>query len=468
MEFFNRVDELRALESHWSVARGGRFFIVWGRRRVGKTELLAHFTDGKRVLFFEATDTTERSQLRALSEELARASANELLSEQPVTTWRGALTAIAQFCSAGERTVVVFDEFQYLAAQQPELATLLNIWWRKTGRNLPLVLIVSGSQVSFFRDVVLAGQMYGRRDGQLQLLPFDYKSAALFTPNYSPEDKIRTYAICGGMPYYLVRFDDKVSLRENILNNILYRDGFLHEEADLLLRQELTDPRRYFAVLDAIAAGATRNSAIANRAGLDTAQTYQALDILESLGLVEQLRPATASARSKKTAYAIKDGFLNFYFRFVEPDKSQFRTDHAAEQYLDQVVMPQLDHFVSKPTWERLCQDWIKKELNVPIVKAWWGKVRVAEKQSVDREIDAVAIDAKNQVVALGSCKWTSAPMDYNEELSLQQAESFIPGAQSVRSHYFFSRSGFTPQLKKLAKTDPDRYRLVTPRDLYK
>ena len=64
-------------------------------------------------------------------------------------------------------------------------------------------------------------------------------------------------------------------LREHILRHALYRDGFLFEEADLLLRQELPDPRNYIAVLRAIAQGQTQNSKIANRTGLDDSQVSQ-------------------------------------------------------------------------------------------------------------------------------------------------------------------------------------------------
>src|SRR5882672_3336665 len=109
MEFLNRVDEVAALDDLWS-AKEARYFVVWGRRRVGKTELLAMFCEGKRAFYFEATDTTERNQLRVFSEELAAVSGNQLLAEQPVTTWAAALAAIAQFASTGERTVVVLDE----------------------------------------------------------------------------------------------------------------------------------------------------------------------------------------------------------------------------------------------------------------------------------------------------------------------------------------------------------------------
>ncbi|HEY5261695.1 MAG TPA: ATP-binding protein, partial [Solirubrobacteraceae bacterium] len=204
MKLFDRVDELAALEESWA-ADDARFFVLWGRRRVGKTELLNRFVEGKRALYFEATDAAKGDQLRDLSHELARVWGNDLLSSQPLTSWEAALTAIEQY-SSSERTVVVLDEFQYLAAQDRELGSLLNRWWRRVARRLDLVLVLAGSEVSFFERDVLAGQMYGRRTGQLHLTPLDYRSASLFVGSYSAEDKIRTYAVCGGMPYYLERF----------------------------------------------------------------------------------------------------------------------------------------------------------------------------------------------------------------------------------------------------------------------
>jgi len=467
VEFFNRTDELAALEDLWR-APDARFFVLWGRRRVGKTELLTRFAEGRRALYFEATDTTEPVQLRSLSQELALASGDDLLAQQPLTSWRAALAAIARFASAGERTLVVLDEFQFLAGRQRELPTLLNTWWRRTGRRLPLVLVIAGSEVSFFRDDVLAGAMYGRRDGQLQLTPFDHRAAALFTPGYSPEDRVRTFAVCGGMPYYLARFTDARALEDNILDNVLRHDGFLHEEADLLLRQELRDPGQYFSVLEAIAQGATRNSQIAALTGLDTAQTHQHLAVLERLQLVEQRRPATASPRSKRTSYAIRDGFLDFAFRFVEPYRSRLRTRADAERHLRTTVLPQLDAFVSQPCWERICREHVlAHEHDAHDVGAWWGKLRVSSRRTEERELDIVAVGAGGDVIATGSCKWTNAPADYGEEELLTQLEAAIPGAGAVRRHWFFSRSGFSDRLQRLADAEPERIRLVTPADVY-
>lgn len=467
MAFLNRTDELAALEEQWD-APDGRFFVLWGRRRVGKTELLTRFADGRRALYFEATDTTEPVQLRNLSAELAAVSGDELLAQQPLSSWSAALAAVARFAGGGERTLVVLDEFQFLAARQRELATLLNRWWRTTGRKLPLMLVVAGSEVSFFRDELLAGAMYGRRDGQLQLTPFDHRAAALFAPERSAEDRIRTFAVCGGMPYYLARFSDARPLADDILRNVLYRDGFLHEEPDLLLRQELREPRQYFSVLEAIARGATRNSRIAAHTGLDAAQTRQHLVVLERLQLVEQRRPVTASPRSKRTTYAIADGFLDFAFRFVEPYRSRLRTRADAERHLQTTVLPQLDAFVSRSCWERVCRDHVARhEPDAAHVGGWWGKVRVAARRTEDRELDVAAVAGDGQVIATGSCKWTNAPLDYGEETLLTQLQPSIPGAEHVRRHWFFSRSGFSERMRALAAEQPDRIRLVTPQDLY-
>jgi AAA+ ATPase superfamily predicted ATPase len=396
-----------------------------------------------------------------------RVSGNELLAQQPLTSWQAALAAIAQW-AAPERTVVVLDEFQYLAAQDRELGSLLNRWWRTTGRRLGLVLVVAGSEVSFFERQVLAGQMYGRRTGQLQLTPFDHRSAALFTPAYSAQDKVRTYAVCGGMPYYLERFDDSYSLADNILRHILYRDGLLHEEAELLLRQELNDPHNYFSVLRAIAGGQTRNSQICSRVGLSTAQVSQITAVLERLRLIEQRRPVTAGARSKKTSYAIVDGFLNFHFRFVDPYRSQLRTRAGAEQHRRQTVLRQLDHFVSKPAFEDICRWYMQHAEQAPTVGGWWGPVPTGEgRRTEQREVDAVALDAGSKVLAVGSCKWTAAPVGLQEEALLTRLQAYIPGAEGEVRHYFFSRSGFEDSLARLAAAQPERYRLIAPEDLY-
>lgn len=463
--FLNRTDELAALEDQWN-RRDGSFYVLYGRRRVGKTELLNHFAEGRRALYFEATKTTERSQLRALSLELAEASGNPIYEQQPLESWEAMLTAIADYAS-GERTLVVLDEFQYLAAAQAALESALNVWWRKTASKLPLMFVIAGSEVSFFESEILGGQMYGRRTGQQGLEPFEYRSASLFMPGYCAEDKVRAYAVCGGMPYYLEAFDDSKPLEEHILRNILYKDGFLHEEAELLLAQSLTNTETYAAVLQAVAQGNSQTSKVANATGLSDARVSQILKLLERLQLVEQRRPVTSKDTARKTSWAILDGFLNFNYRFVEPYRSRLATRVDAERHLKDLVMPQLDHFVSKPAWEYICRDHMKQAEQAAAAGAWWGKVPVEPKLTEEREVDCVTIDHDAKVTALASCKWTNSPLSEKEEDFLSAMEAHIPNAEDAQRHYFYSRSGFNQKLEELAASAPDRFILVGPDQLY-
>lgn len=465
MPFYNRDDELDALGRRWT---GGKpqFFVVWGRRRVGKTELLARFLEGTRGFMFEATEGLEPDHLADLTDILAAETGSPLLAAQPLANWPAALAAIEQYVT--EPTVIILDEFQWIARATADIGSQLNRWWRTTGSKLPIFLILSGSEVSFFEKEVLTGAMYGRRTGQQQLSPFSYDAAGLFFPDWSPEDRIRAYAVCGGMPYYLEQFDSSLSLEDNILQTILYRDGVLHEEAKLLLYEELPDTARYFSILRAIANGATRANEIAQRTGVRDTSLYEALELLKELYLVRRRYPVTIANpdRTKLTYYEITDGYLRFYFRFMHPFESRLKSNAEAERHLRETVMPNLDHFVSKPAFEEVCQEYVRVQERAAAVGSWWGSVRNGRKTEM-RELDVVAVDGQGVGTALGSCKWTTTPVGLGEENLLSRLETEVPKMSPDPRHYFFSLSGFDEKLEALSSSEPNRYKLVRPADLY-
>lgn len=465
MVFLNRVTELSMLRKRLDSGQA-EFLILYGRRRVGKTELLAQLASEVRSFYFEATDTVPAQQLRDVTRELARASGNELLRAQELTSWDAALTAITQFVG-DQRTLVVLDEFQLLAARSPELETTISRWWREVGRALPVVLVLAGSELSFFEDKVLAGQLYGRRTGQLKLEQFTARDAALFHPGYSSHDKVRAYSVCGGMPYYLERFPDTRPLADSLLTEVFERTGLLHDEAELMLRQSILDPANHIAVLRSIAHGHNKNSDIAARTGLTSSHVARVMTTLERLGLAETLRPVTATARAKKTAYAIADQFLRFHYRFVEPGRSQLRTGRLAATYLTDSVLPHLDHHASL-SWEQISQQHVLEHLpGVTAVGRWWGQVPTGNgPRTEEREIDVVALDGTGTPAAVGMCKWIRGTVDFDELNLLDRLTQHVPGAGPGVQRYLFSRSGFSTRLTAYADSDP-LLTLVTPDNIY-
>jgi hypothetical protein len=459
MAFFNRSDELAALGERLGSPRG-EYFVLYGRRRVGKSELLLHFGERCRQLYFEASSGSRQDQLDDLSAELARFTGRPVYAEQPLQSWRAAFAAFAELLAEGQ-IMIVLDEFQFIARQEPEIGSLLNGFAREHAGNADLLLCLSGSEIGFFeREVVGYGATsYGRRTGSLRLQPFPWSEIGAFTEGWSIEDRIRAWAVFGGVPYYLEQIDSAQPLTEAIRRSILYPDGLLREEPRFLLFQEsrLRDPATYMSCLRAIAAGDTRLNEIAQRIGKSRSEEARPfLETLEEMGLVERRYPVTRRS-GKKVAYAIADPYLRFWFRFVAPRESRLQSRALADRYLADTVVPQLDKFVSEDAFERVCQDWLARELSEAAeVGWWWGAIRRRENgalRSRRHEADAVAVDAAGQTIALGSCKWPAAGNDdhVHDAGELGKLERIRDELGAPEAHlYFFDRVGFSPRLHEL------------------
>jgi len=475
MTFHDRTDEIALLEERWTEAADshGQLFVIWGRRRVGKTELVAEFLRTKRAALFEATSGTESDQLADLARVLGQlAPDSPLLGAQPFASWDVALAVIAELCR-NQPLALALDEYQHLAAANPNLGSILANWWGATGRHLPLMLILSGSAVSFFeRDVMgHSSPLYGRRTGQLEVHPLGYRDAALFTPDYSATDRIRTFAVCGGVPYYLEQFDRRRPVLDNIRSAVLSRSGVLREEARLLLFEELPDPRTYFSVLRSLASGDTRVSEISNRSGLKVPDVTKYLAVLQQLKLVRRLVPAgtTTRARTRLTSYELADPYLRFWFRFVAPYEERLIRPEMIDRHLSETIAPRFDEFVSKPAFEEVCRSFMLLATDAVEVGPWWGPVPTGvARRTEQREVDCVALDAERRVLALGTCKWTNEAMPASEEALLSRLQPYIADGVTERvPHFFFARSGFAPELIALAKSEPLRYLLIGPDELF-
>jgi AAA+ ATPase superfamily predicted ATPase len=463
MPFFNRKDELTALSERLRSDRG-EYFVLYGRRRVGKSELLRHFGEDCRQFYFEASSGSRRDQLEDLGAELSRFTGRAIYAEQPLGSWRAAFAAFSELLDAGQ-TMIVLDEFQFIARQEPEIGSLLNRFARKHAGNPDVFLCLSGSDISFFeREVVGYGATtYGRRTGSQRLLPFPWREIGAFVPGWDIEERIRAWAVFGGIPYYLKEIDPDKPLAETIRRAILYPDGLLREEPRFLLSQEsrLREQGTYMSCLRAIAGGDTRLNEIAQRVGRSAPEIRAFLEMLEEMDLVERRYPVT-KVSGKKVTYAIVDPFLRFWFRFVAPRESRLATRRDADRYLEESVLPELDKFVSEDAFERVCQSWLGEERGAAEVGQWWGSIRRRENgqlRSRTYEADAVAVDSEGRVEALGSCKWPGAGNDRHvheagelDKLETIRKELDAPEAQL----YFFDRIGFSPRLQELASERGD------------
>ena len=81
--FIGREAERNFLESRYK-ASSGQLIVLYGRRRVGKTETLRQFCKGNPHVFFACQECTDQLQLKNFSEKLLRENlpARQYLSSQ--------------------------------------------------------------------------------------------------------------------------------------------------------------------------------------------------------------------------------------------------------------------------------------------------------------------------------------------------------------------------------------------------
>jgi len=201
--FVNRVSELELLEKRWTSGKA-EFFVLYGRRRVGKTELLAHFCTGKRAIFFVSDMGSEISLRTAFSSAVNSELFGPGQMNAVYSTWDDLFLTLGR-ASQNERIVVVLDDFPYMVTAHPPLGSILQRIWDQTLKNTQIMLILCGSYIGMMEETVLGYQapLYGRRTGQYLLEPLQFKDASLFYPAFDLEDKVRAYAVYGGTPAYL-------------------------------------------------------------------------------------------------------------------------------------------------------------------------------------------------------------------------------------------------------------------------
>jgi len=341
--FIGRDRELGVLEE---LAASGRpeLFVLYGRRRVGKTELLQRFCQGRRAVYFLAAQVRDRDNLRAFRSAIAEGLRDALAAEVEFPDWSAALSFLAERAGP-ERLVAVLDEFPYLCESNKGLPSELQRFWDTRGKKSSLMLVLCGSQVSFMEKEVLAERspLFGRRTGQRRLEPLAPLETLAFFPRWPMRERVLAYAILGGMPAYLQRFDDAISLRENLLRDVLRPEGYLFDEVQFLLRSELSNPATYNSILAAVARGAQRLNDIAIQVGVDSTTANKYLHVLRELELVEREVPLSDPdpLRSRRGSYRIADRFLQFHFRHLQPSLSLIHAGRGGK-VLEEIIEPDL------------------------------------------------------------------------------------------------------------------------------
>lgn len=462
--FIGREKELQRLQQAYENERF-QFFVVYGRRRVGKTRLLVEFTRNLPSIYFSADENTDALNLAKFSRSVIdHFSGDDLFSG--FDSWEKALRYIAQK-STDQRLVLVIDELPYLVENNRSLLSIFQHAIDHLLGETKLFLILCGSSISFMEDEVLAHKspLFGRKTGQIIVHPFDYQEASRFFPGYSPEENIIAYSLLGGTPQYLQQFSPEKSIDENIVTQMLDPSAALYDEPVNLLRQELRSPATYNAIIEAIALGAVTLHQIAQKTREDSSKAGKYLHTLQNLRLIEKVHPAGDDPRkSRKGRYRLKDPLFQFMYRFVYHHRSLVEQG-LGEQLYHRKIKPSLAGYLGK-TFEDICHQYLQhqnQQLLLPFLvesfSPWWGGNPDTKKQE---EMDLVGLSP--QAALYAECKYRNEKMDEDVLANLQRRSQLLQ--RKEQSYYLFSKNGFTKALQHQASIRKDLH-LVTLEKLY-
>jgi len=452
-EFVNRQEELAFLEKEYQRDTSS-LVILYGRRRVGKTELTNEFVKNKQAVYFLATEENETQNRILFKNIIADQTENELLRSVNVDSWDMIFKVWMEEPSR-EKKLMVIDEFQYLGKVNRAFPSVFQRIWDTILKDKNVMVILCGSLISMMETQTLAysSPLYGRRTGQIKLKQIPFRHYSKFFLDKSERELIAYYAITGGVPKYIELFCDSEDIYSAIEGNVLSKSSFLYDEPNFLLRREVSEVGSYFSVIKTIAAGNQKLSKIATMLELKQTGLTKYLKTLIDLDILEREVPVTEDnpESSKKGLYKIKDNFMLFWFKFIFPNLNYIESGHAEfamkkirANLVDAHIAYVYEDVCMEKMWELNAGDtW---DFHFDKVGRWWDS---------HTEIDIVALDKEGKHVIFGECKyWTNSIVGVDVLRELEQKSRQVEWNRGSRKDYFilFSISGFTDELVEMAK----------------
>ena len=398
MKFVDRIEEQKRLFAALN-SESPSFVVVYGRRRLGKSTLIKKMLSSVDVYYM--SDQTERShQIETLAKEIGLRI--EGFERVVYPDWSALFEALS--FRKQERFTLCIDEFPYLAKSSPELPALLQKLI--DSKTLRYNIILCGSSQQLMQGMFLdaTSPLYGRADQILKLspIPIKYLSEVVAC---SAQEAVEEYAVWGGVPRYWEIRQQSHSLNEAIEYNLMSPQGVLFEEPYRLFIDDMRDIVQASTLLSFIGNGVNRLSEIAARVNKPATSLSGPLDKLISLGYIHREIPFGDSPRnSKKGLYKVSDPLMDFYFRFVVPNRSLIelgRSDAVMEE-----LARKFNRYVSGH-WENMCRKAVSGQVvmgkRYRLASRWWGNISRDEQM----EIDVIAESTDGKCLLVGECKWT-------------------------------------------------------------
>lgn len=440
--FLGRTSELKYLNNCFD-REGSQILVVYGQEDVGKTELLKAFSEDKECHYFRARSASERELLFNWGQELGNLGIKLLKYPSYLDVFK-AITNDAQ-----NKKVIIIDEFQYIIKSSDdfmkELVNFVHSYWQSA----PVLVVLCSSSIGFVENSLVnkIGEAAFELSGFLKIKELGFEDMMEFFPGFGMEQCIEAYALLGGVPGLWNHFNDKHSIKDNIIQYVLEKNAFLYGQGERIVESELRETGVYNTILAAIAAGNHKLNDLYLHTEFSRAKISVYLKNLIELELVEKVfsYDTEGKANTQKGIYRISNHFVHFYFTYIYPNLSALELQTPAEFYKN-FIGPTFRTYVAE-YFKTVCKQyienankWGKLPIEIEDIGEWVGKLG---------NIDIIAQSAEGKTI-IGLCNYDKPIMRYDDyEWLLFCAEKAKIQADYV---YLFSVRRFDEKLNLEAK----------------
>lgn len=360
MNFYGRETPRRNLHRMFR-RTGHQSALIYGRRRVGKSELIKQCLRESEIqsIYYECKQTTELNNVDSLAVLIAEV----FHFPKPSFDSMEALLDYLFRKSQEKPIILVLDEYPYIRDTVKGMDSVLQFLIDRYRDFSQLKLILCGSYVDTMKSLLMKeNPLYGRVDLTIDLKPMDYYESSLFYPNFSVEDKVRLYSVFGGIPYYNKLIDASLTVRENIIELVASPGARLENEVSMYLKSEMSRMTNANEVFEALAKGYSRFSDILSQSHVSSSPALA--DVLEKLirmEVVQKESPINQENNKRKTGYYIVDNLSLFYYRYVYRYLSQMNIMNS-EVFFERYIAEDFETKYVPHIFESICRQYLIRQ----------------------------------------------------------------------------------------------------------
>lgn len=332
--FYGRKKELHLLKDLLK-KKTSSLIVVKGRRRIGKSRLIKEFGKGLekgKTYFFSGIAPTEKVTAQMQRDDFSHQLKRELgiPGLEGLKDWGDLFWHLANQTKEG-RVLIVLDEINWMGSKDPTfLSKLKTAWDTYFSNNSRLLLVLSGSMSTWIeKNIVSSTGFLGRISLDLTLKELPLSECNHFWTSHKDQvssyEKFKVLAVTGGVPRYLEEIHPEWSAEKNIKRLCFQKEALLFKEFERIFNDLFVKKGElYRNILNALAQSSGTLSEISHAIGVKKGGTIS--HALENLVINEYVSEDTSwnlnkGASLRRTRYRLKDNYLRYYLRYIEPVK---------------------------------------------------------------------------------------------------------------------------------------------------